>query len=55
MKELKKEELLNINGGTTISASLLNAASRAITLIINMGRSLGSAIRRTFNGKLCRV
>lgn len=55
MIELRKEELLSVNGGATINASLLNAASRAITLIINMGRSLGSAIRRTFGGALCKV
>lgn len=55
MKELENRELLNINGGWTLNASLLNAASRALTLIVNMGRSLGSAIRRTMSGSLCRV
>lgn len=55
MIELENKELLNVNGGWSINASFLNAMSRAITLVINMGRSLGSAIRRTMNGSLCKV
>ncbi len=55
MKELEKDELLEINGGASISATLINALSRAVSLITDLGRSLGSAIRRTMSGAYCKV
>ena len=54
MVELKKQELLNISGGG-ISAAWLNAAARAVTTLIDLGRSLGTAIRRSISGKVCSV
>lgn len=55
MRELNKQELLNISGGATWSASLLNAISRAVTTLLDLGRSLGTAIRRGVSGKVCPV
>lgn len=56
MLELKKEELLNIEGGASLtSAAWLNAAARAITTLIDLGRSLGTAIRRSISGKVCKI
>ena len=55
MKELSNKELMNVEGGARFTASLLNAASRAITTLLELGRSLGSAIRRTVNGSICPV
>lgn len=56
MKKLNNKELLNINGGASlISASFINAASRAIETIFEIGRSLGSSIRRAFNGSYCSI
>ncbi len=55
MVELRKEELLDVVGGATISATLINAVTRAITVIIDLGKSLGSAIRRTISGNVCKV
>ena len=55
MRELKKEELLNISGGAGISASWLNAVSRAVTTLLDLGRSLGTSIRRSVSGKICSV
>lgn len=52
MKEIKKEELTQINGGG-FSASLINAIARAGSLILELGRSVGSAIRRYATNKLC--
>ena len=52
MIELKKQELLNISGGG-ISASWLNALSRTVSTLLDLGRSLGTAIRRTISGKVC--
>lgn len=54
MVELSNKELLNIDGGASwFSASLLNAVSRAITTFVDMGRSVGTAIRRAINGSIC--
>ncbi len=53
MTELKKEEMLYISGGASISASFLNALSRAVTTLVDLGRSLGTSIRRTISGKVC--
>lgn len=54
MRELSNKELLNIDGGASwLSASFLNAASRALSTLIELGRSVGTAIRRTINGSIC--
>lgn len=56
MRELNKLELLDIEGGASgISASFINAAARALSTIIDIGRSLGSAIRRMVNGSYCSI
>ena len=56
MIEIKKEELLNISGGASYAtASWLNAAARAITTLVDLGRSLGTAIRRSISGKVCKI
>ena len=55
MRELSNKELMNIEGGVSFSASLLNAASRAISTLLELGRNLGSAIRRSINGSVCPV
>lgn len=40
------EELKNVNGGGSISGTVLNAIVRGITLALELGRSLGTALRR---------
>lgn len=55
MLELNNKELMNIEGGATWSASLFNAAARTIETVLDIGRSLGSALRRIFNGKYCSI
>lgn len=54
MKELNKEQLLKVTGGS-ISATLLNAIIRGVNVFLDVGRSLGSAIRRFLSGKKCSV
>lgn len=49
---MKKEELLKVKGGT-ISAAILNAISRGINTIYNLGVAAGSAIRRATKKKIC--
>lgn len=50
---LEKEELLNIVGGISITASLINSLYRGVNSILELGRSLGSAIRRISGGNMC--
>jgi hypothetical protein len=49
---LKREELINVVGGS-ISGTMLNAISKGINTIFEIGQSLGSSIRRFITGKLC--
>ena len=52
MIQLEKKELLNINGGS-VSGTMINAFSKALNSLLDLGRSLGTAIRRTSSGNLC--
>lgn len=56
MIELKDKELMSIEGGANwLTASFINAAARAIDTLMDVGRSLGSAIRRAFSGNVCSL
>ena len=46
---LSNEELICVQGGSSLSSQLLNAISRAAELIYNFG----SSIRRIISGKYC--
>lgn len=52
MRELSKEELKQIYGGA-ISATLFNAFIRGINTFLEVGRSLGSAVRRLISKDVC--
>lgn len=52
---LEKQELLQIVGGISITGSLISAIHRGISVIMDVGRSLGSAIRRMFGGTMCPI
>lgn len=53
MKELNKKEMLNIDGGTSFSASMLSSIYKAIDTIFSIGEALGSYIRRVSENKMC--
>lgn len=56
MEELNNKELMKIEGGANwMSASFFNAASRAADTLLDIGRSLGSAIRRAISGNVCSI
>ena len=55
MTKLNRKELQEINGGSTISGVFLNAITSGIKTILDVGRSLGTAIRRIKEGKLCSI
>jgi len=54
MKELNQKQLVKIKGGN-VTPALLNALVRSATTVLDLGRSLGSAIRRAVNGRPCPV
>ncbi len=52
MYKLNKKELQKINGG--VSASMIGYIIRGITTIVDLGRNIGSAIRRIQTRNICR-
>lgn len=52
MKELNNNELLSVEGGS-ISGTLISSIARGINTVLDLGRSLGSAIRRIGNNNVC--
>lgn len=49
---LTKVELMNLNGGSW-SATMFNAFARTVNTIFDLGRSIGSSIRRIFTRSYC--
>lgn len=52
--EINKQQLLQIYGGA-ISGTLLNSIVRGINALLDLGRSLGTAIRRIGNNSICSI
>ena len=52
--ELKDYEMESINGGG-ITSSTINAITKAINTIYELGRQFGSSFRRLINGKYCPI
>ena len=53
---MKDEDMLYVKGGTgkiTINGAFLSALSKLLSTIMDVGRTVGSAIRRARNGYLC--
>lgn len=55
MEEIKKDEFSYIEGGINVSGAVINAFTSAIKIVLELGRSLGSAIRRGGSGKMCGI
>jgi hypothetical protein len=51
---LTEEELLMIRGGG-LAATMLNSLSRLIGTILELGRTVGSAIRRGYSKSYCKL
>ena len=49
---LENSKLINIYGGGW-TAAYLNAAARAANTILDLGRTVGTSIRRFFSKKYC--
>lgn len=54
VKELKEVEMTNINGGG-IASPLINAFSKMISTLYELGEKTGSSLRRLISGKYCKV
>jgi len=53
---MRKEELVLVVGGaSSLSGTVLNAVIRAVNVAFEIGRALGSAIRRIKTGQTCSV
>ena len=53
MYELEEKELYEINGGATVSGTMINAITSAGKFIYSLGQALGSSIRRIVGGNYC--
>lgn len=52
--ELQEKELSAIiGGGISINATMINAFARAISTVLDLGRTVGSAIRRIYSKNYC--
>lgn len=55
MKLLTNNELKEINGGLNLTASLISSAIRGLNSLLDLGRSLGTAILRIRYGRMCSL
>ncbi len=55
MNKLEKQQLLEIRGGLSMSGSLLSYIIKGFNTILELGRNLGSSIRRIHNGSMCSL
>lgn len=51
--KLENSELIKVVGGASISGTVVNAISRMIEQIMDVGRSLGTAIRMIYSHRSC--
>lgn len=49
---LDKKELMSIYGGS-LSSTMISAIVKGISLLIDLGKSLGSTIRRVSDNRAC--
>lgn len=55
MKKIEETELFLIEGGINISGTLINSISSIIKTILEVGRSIGSSLRRLQDNKMCKL
>ena len=53
--KLNKKELKKIKAGAAISSALINSIVRGINSFMDVGRYLGSSIRRFVGGNICQL
>ena len=55
MKKLSNRELKQIVGGIDLTAGILNSFVRAFEIVLEIGRSLGTSIRRLGGSNICEL
>lgn len=51
---MKEEELIKITGGAIkITATMLNSISRVAQILLELGKTLGSVVRRSITRSYC--
>lgn len=55
MKVLDDNELFNVIGGVSISGTLIKSFASAITTVVDIGRSFGTALRRIWGKAICSI
>lgn len=50
--KIENSRLINVYGGSW-TAAYLNAAARAAQTVLDLGRTVGTSIRRIFSKKYC--
>ena len=55
MNKLNNSELKEIEGGTSITGTIINAFTSSMKTLFEFGRSLGNSIRRIKEDKLCSI
>lgn len=55
MDKIEENKLYEINGGATISGTLVNAITTAGKFIYSLGQAFGSSIRRIVGGGYCSL
>lgn len=53
LKEISVKDAKKMYGGGGISSALISALSRGVTVFTDLGRYLGSSLRRIFSNNLC--
>lgn len=55
MKNLSNNQLRKIEGGIKITAALINSFAKGVNTVLNLGRALGSSIRRIGSNNVCPI
>lgn len=53
--ELTKEQLIQVQGGGWLTGTVLSALIKGVGTIFDLGKSLGSAIRRISAKSVCSI
>ena len=52
---IEEKQLYYIEGGINITGTMISSLIKGIDTLLNLGRSLGTAIRRIGTGKICSM
>ena len=52
--EIEKHELVTINGGAYSIGTVINAITKIINVVLDLGRTVGSSYRYAKNKYMCR-